>query len=123
MVAELVRETGDLRRAVAELREQKRRPQSRSGGALTHQEDRHRANREKVPIPQENINQETKHAKWNETKHINIPQNQYNDKVVDVSVAMQRQVCSDSKLCTESVGEGNPPNEFGLDLRYRENAC
>ena len=44
--------------------------------------------REKEPITQEKINQVT----WNETKHIKIMQNQYTDQVVDVSVAIQRQV-------------------------------
>ena len=40
MVAELVPETGDLRRDVVELRERTRRQQGRSGEVPDHQEDR-----------------------------------------------------------------------------------
>ena len=59
---------------------------------------------------------------WNETKHIKIPQIQYTDKIVDASVAMQRQFLR-FKPCTERVGEGDPISEFGLDIRYGERAC
>ena len=64
-------------------------------------------------ITQEKINQET--------ESINIPQNQYTDNVVDVTVVIREQV-SQIKRCTERVGEGNPLSEFGLDLRYSERA-
>ena len=70
-------------------------------------------------ITQEKINQE----KCNhETEYIKIPQNQYTDRVVDVTVVIQEQV-SKIKRCTDRVGEGNPLSEFGLDLRYSERAC
>ena len=49
-----------------------------------------RSRSETKPITQEKINHVTKHTKRNETKHIKITQNQYTDKVVDVSVEMQR---------------------------------
>ena len=70
-------------------------------------------------ITQEKINQEKSN---HETEYINIPQNQYTDRVVDVTVVIQEQV-SQIKRCTDRVGEGNPTSEFGLDLRYSERAC
>ena len=45
-----------------------------------------RSRRETKPNNQEKINHVTKHTKRNETTHIKITQNQYTDKVVDVSV-------------------------------------
>ena len=54
-----------------------------------------RSRREKEPISQDKIN--------NETKHIKIPQTQYIDKVDDVSVAMQRQVFQIQTTFKESV--------------------
>ena len=50
-----------------------------------------RSRRETEPIIQEKINHVTKHTKRNETTHIKITQNQYTDKVVDVSVERQGQ--------------------------------
>ena len=50
-----------------------------------------RSRRETKPIIQEKINHVTKHTKRNETTHIKITQNQYTDKVVDVSVERQGQ--------------------------------
>ena len=59
---------------------------SRSGKVSNHQEDR---------------------TEKRNPKHVKIPQNQYTDKVVDMSV----------------VGKGDPISGFGLDLRYCERAC
>ena len=55
-----------------------------------------RSRRETKPITPEKINQETKHTKRNETKHIKITQNQYTDKVVDVTVVRQEPVSQKS---------------------------
>ena len=55
-----------------------------------------RSRRETKPIIQEKIN--------HETKHIKIHENQYADKVVDVTVWIQDPVPR-FKLCTERVGE------------------
>ena len=60
-----------------------RRQHNRSGDSPSHQEDRHRSIREEELITQEKINQVI--------AHIKILQNWHNDKIVDVSVAMQRQ--------------------------------
>ena len=48
-----------------------------------------RSRRETKTITQRKINQETKHAKWNGTIHIKITQNQYTDKVDDVTVVIK----------------------------------
>ena len=51
-----------------------------------------RSRRETKPITQEKIKQETVHTKRNETEHIKIPQSQYTDKVVDMTVVLQEPV-------------------------------
>ena len=56
--------------------------------------------REKEPISQDKNNQVTKRRK--------IPQIQYTDKVVDVSVMMQRQNLLDAKLLKDLRGLGKP---------------
>ena len=44
-------------------------------------------------------------------KHIKMPQSQYTDKIVDVSVSDMFLRLS---LRTERVGEGDPTSEFGV---------
>ena len=75
-----VRETGDLRRLV-KLRQQVEMETSRIIKKIA-QEKAEPINQEK--ITQEKINQETEHVK--------ISQNQCTDKVVDVTVVIQRQL-------------------------------
>ena len=58
---------------------------SRSGDVPDHQEERAE---ETAPITQEKISQET--------EHIKIPQNQYTDEAVDVTVVIKETVISDS---------------------------
>ena len=101
MLAELVRETEDPRRVV-ELRERTRRQQSRSGDVPGHQD-------------QENIN--------HKTKYIKISQIQYIDKVVDVTVVIQKQVSPRIKRRTERVGERDSTSGLWLDIRHSEHAC
>ena len=62
------------------------------------------------PVTQEKINHGTEHKK--------IPQNPYTDKVVDVTVAIQKQFHLVQTM--HRVGEGNLTSEFGSDLRYSE---
>ena len=89
MVAELVRENRDPRRLV-ELRERTRRQQSRSGDVPDHQE---RSTRRK-------INHKTKYNQ-------DFAESAHRQKVVDVTVVMQKQVSSRIKRRTERVGEGD----------------
>ena len=63
------------------------------------------------------INQEKINHK---TRYIKISQNQYTDKVVDVTVVIQKQVSRRCKRCTERVGEGDSTSGLELDIRYSE---
>ena len=54
------------------------------------------------------------------TEYIKIPKNPNTDKVVDVTVTIQKQFLL--LQTTHRVGEGNLTSEFGLDLRYSESA-
>ena len=66
-------------------------------------------------ITLEKINQEKINHK---TKYIKISQNQYTDKVVDVTVVIGEIVTLMQTM--HRVGEGNLTSEYGLDLRYSE---
>ena len=66
-------------------------------------------------INQEKIN--------NKTRYIKISQNQYTDKVVDVTVVIQKQVSSRIKRRAERVGERDSTSGIELDLRCSERAC
>ena len=83
-------------------------------------ESSRRSRRETKPSTQEKITQEKINQ---ETECIKIPQNQYTDKVVNVTDCDTGTGFTRFKRCTDRVGDGNPISEFGLDFRFSERAC
>ena len=82
----------------------------------------HAVNR--VEVETSRITKKTNQEKINhKTKYIKISQNQHTDKVVDVTVVMQKQVSTRIKRRTERVGEGDSTSGLELDLQYSEHAC
>ena len=75
-------------------------------------ESSRRPRREKEPITQEKINQVT--------TNIKISQIQYTDKVVDVSVVMQRQKTLNAELLKNLRGLSKPLSFDGNDTEYSE---
>ena len=65
------------------------------------------------------INQEKINHK---TKYVKISQNQYTDKVVDVTVVIPKQDSTRIKRRTERVGERHSTSGLELDFRYSERA-
>ena len=65
------------------------------------------------------INQEKINHK---TKYIKVSQNQCTEKVVDVTVVMQKEVSTRTKRRTERVGERDSTSGLELELQYSEHA-
>ena len=89
-------------------------------GELSNSLSEHVVNRVEVEtsriikkINQEKINHKTKCIK---------PQNQYTDKVVDVTVVIQKQVSPRIKRRTERVGERDSTSGLEMDLWKSEHA-
>ena len=119
MVAEPILETADLRRSRKQLKDDKTFSDYNipSESDTISIDDEHVVNtveEKRIPSPKRRSTRVTKAHQGSAEE--------YADKVVDVSVAMQRQFLQIQTMHKKSWRR-RPTSRFGLDLRYCERAC